>query len=65
MFDSGTASFTNVEEMQDLPSPRSVKFLPQITSAKRPSRFDFQSCHTQRMACMWVRQPSARPRQAR
>jgi hypothetical protein len=52
MFDSGTASFTNVEEMQDSPSSRSVKFLPQITSERRPSRFDFQSRHTERMACM-------------
>jgi hypothetical protein len=34
MFDSGTASFTNVKEMQDLPSSRPVKFLSQITSKR-------------------------------
>src|SRR6266498_1594707 len=52
MFDSGAAGFTNVKEMQDLLSSRPVKLLPQITSERRPSRFNFQSCHKERTACV-------------
>jgi hypothetical protein len=39
-FDGRAAGFADMKEMQNLPSSRAMKFLPQITSNRRPGRFD-------------------------